>query len=62
MKKFRNRHEKTINLTFFTKEFYKEVVKLNFTKKEQKLFLKEMCCLTPEERDCLIEKITRFID
>lgn len=57
MKKFRKR-EKKINLTFFSKEFFKEVDKLNLSEKEHKLFLKEMCCLTPDERNCLIEKIT----
>ncbi len=59
MKKSR-KHEKMINLTFFEKDFYKKADKLNLSEKEKMFFIKEMCCLTPAERNCLIEKITHF--
>ena len=51
-------HKKEIILTFFEKDFLEKVRSLNLDENEKKILIKQMCALTPEERNCIIEKIT----
>ena len=50
-----------MSLTFFDKDFYTKVERLNLNSEQIKDFIKDMCSLTPKERDILINKITHFL-
>ncbi|MFX1570955.1 MAG: hypothetical protein ACFFCV_21660 [Promethearchaeota archaeon] len=46
-----------INLTFFDKDFFNVIEKLDLNENEKQLFIKEMQSLTPKERKEIIKKI-----
>ncbi len=46
-----------MNLTFFDKDFYKKVRKLELNESEKQLFIEDMIGLTPKERFDIIEKM-----
>ncbi len=46
-----------INLTFFEKDFFIEIEKVDLNENEKQLLIKEMQALTPKERKAIINKI-----
>ncbi len=51
-----------INLTFFEKDFFKKIDRLELGENEKQVFIKDMLSLTPKERSTLINKIINELD